>query len=255
MKTELVLLHELLCLNKIGGNTLNKNTVLKVLIIIATILILVLVVYEFYPIMKTLTTREGRINFKNEISKLGFKGMFALYLLEAAQMIFVILPGEPIELLYGMCYGAIWGTILLTIAVFINTVIVCILVKKIGRNILVFFFSEEKVQKMENSKLYNNEKKTEYFLMLLFFLPGTPKYLLLYIGPLLKIDIKKFVLISTFVRMPSVISSTIAGANILNGNLHIVAATYIITALIVLIVILTRKDKKENEIIKDVMEI
>ena len=234
---------------------MNKKVALKVLILVLTIIILALVVYEFYPIMKTLITREGRLNFKEEIKGLGFKGMVTLYLLEAAQMIFVILPGEPIELLYGMCYGAIWGTILLTIAVFINTVIVCILVKKFGRSILVFFFSEDKIKKMENSELYKNEKKTEYILILLFFLPGTPKDLLLYVGPLLKIDIKKFVLISTFVRMPSVISSTIAGANILNGNLHIVLATYIITALIVLIVLLTRKDKKEKEMIKDVMEI
>ena len=234
---------------------MNKKTVLKILTILATILILIVVVVEFFPIMKTLATEEGRLNFKNEISKMGVKGIIILYLLEAAQMLFVILPGEPIEVLYGMCYGTLWGTVLLTIAVFINTIIVWFLVKKFGRSILVFFFSEEKVKKIENSELYKNEKRISYILMLLFFLPGTPKDLLLYVGPLLKINMKKFVLISTFVRLPSVISSTIAGDNIVSGNLAIVIGTYAITALIVLIVYIFQRGKKENEIIKDVMKI
>ena len=236
---------------------INKKTVLKLLTIIISLAVLIFVVWEFYPLMKTLITQEGRGQFKQRISEMGFKGLVILYLIEAVQMIFVILPGEPIEILYGMCYGSIGGAVLLTLAVFINTVIVYELVEKFGRKVLVFFFSEEKIKKVENSKLFKNKSKIEYIMVLLFFLPGTPKDLLLYIGPLLPIEKKKFIIISTFVRFPSVITSTIAGSNIVEGNLWITIGVYVFTALIIALVMLwqnRKKQKDDYDIIKDVMK-
>lgn len=236
---------------------INKKTVLKLLTIIISLAVLIFVVWEFYPLMKTLITQEGRGQFKQRISEMGFKGLVILYLIEAVQMIFVVLPGEPIEILYGMCYGSIGGAVLLTLAVFINTVIVYELVEKFGRKVLVFFFSEEKIKKVENSKLFKNKSKIEYIMVLLFFLPGTPKDLLLYIGPLLPIEKKKFIIISTFVRFPSVITSTIAGSNIVEGNLWITIGVYVFTALIIALVMLwqnRKKQKDDYDIIKDVMK-
>lgn len=236
---------------------INKKTVLKLLTIIISLAVLIFVVWEFYPLMKTLITQEGRGQFKQRISEMGFKGLVILYLIEAVQMIFVVLPGEPIEILYGMCYGSSGGAVLLTLAVFINTVIVYELVERFGRKVLVFFFSEEKIKKVENSKLFKNKSKIEYIMVLLFFLPGTPKDLLLYIGPLLPIEKKKFIIISTFVRFPSVITSTIAGSNIVEGNLWITIGVYVFTALIIALVMLwqnRKKQKDDYDIIKDVMK-
>lgn len=236
---------------------INKKTVLKLLTIIISLAVLIFVVWEFYPLMKTLITQEGRGQFKQRISEMGFRGLVILYLIEAVQMIFVVLPGEPIEILYGMCYGSIGGAVLLTLAVFINTVIVYELVEKFGRKVLVFFFSEEKIKKVENSKLFKNKSKIEYIMVLLFFLPGTPKDLLLYIGPLLPIEKKRFIIISTFVRFPSVITSTIAGSNIVEGNLWITIGVYAFTALMIAFVMLwqnRKKQKDDYDIIKDVMK-
>lgn len=237
---------------------IKKKTVLKIITILLSLIILAIVCIEFYPLMKNIATPEGRIAFKEQIEAKGLWGIIILYLIEAAQMIFVILPGEPIEILYGMCYGAIGGAILLTLAVFINTVIVYFLVKKYGRRVLIFFFSKDKVRKIENSKLFKKTKNIEYIMILLFFLPGTPKDLLLYIGALLPIDAKKFILISTFVRLPSVITSTIAGENIVNGNIGMIIGIYVITAGIIAIIMclqkFLKKDKDSNDIIKDIMK-
>lgn len=237
---------------------IKKKTVLKIITILLSLGILAIVCIEFYPLMKNLATKEGRIEFKQEIENMGFWGVIILYVIESAQMIFVILPGEPIEILYGMCYGGIGGAILLTIAVFINTIIVYCLVKKYGRKILIFFFSKDKVKKIENSKLFKKPKNIEYIIMLLFFLPGTPKDLLLYIGALLPIDAKKFILISTFIRFPSVITSTIAGDNIVEGNIGMTIGIYAITAGIIVLVMFIqkrfKKDKESEEIIKDIMK-
>lgn len=223
-----------------------RKIVLKITVIILSILAVALVCYAFFPLLKNINTEEGRLSFKAKVNSMGVKGFLLLYLLETVQILFVVIPGEPIELLYGMCYGSIKGAIYLTITVFLNTIIVYYIVKKFGRKVLDFFFTEEKIEKFEQKEIFNREDKIEHILTLLFFLPGTPKDMLLYIGAFLPIDKWKFICISTFARFPSVITSTIAGSGITNNNLKVTVVTYIITGIIALIITLfDRKNKKE----------
>ncbi len=223
-----------------------RKIVLKITVIILSILAVALVCYAFFPLLKNINTEEGRLSFKAKVNSMGLKGFFLLYLLETVQILFVVIPGEPIELLYGMCYGSIKGAIYLTITVFLNTIIVYYIVKKFGRKVLDFFFSEEKIKKFEQKEIFNRKDKIEHILTLLFFLPGTPKDMLLYIGAFLPISKWKFICISTFARFPSVITSTIAGSGITNNNLKVTIVTYIITGIIALIITLfDRKNKKE----------
>ena len=86
---------------------------------------------------------------------------------------------------------------------------------------------------------------------LLFFIPGTPKDLLVYIGALLPIKPMHFILISTFARFPSIISSTMVGNSLTKGewiiSLIIYGITFVITA--IGIYVSKRKGGKEaNEI-------
>ena len=48
----------------------------------------------------------------------------------------------------------------------------------------------------------------------------------------------RFVIISTVARIPSVITSTIVGANIVNGNIAISIITFVITLLISIVGVL-----------------
>ena len=233
-----------------------KKLALKILIIVVSVLVMAGVCITFFPFFKTLGTAEGRLSFQNEIQSLGFKGFLLIYLLESVQILLIILPGEPIELLYGMCYGGLLGTIYLTITVFINTLIVYFIVKKFGRKILVFFFDEEKIEKVEKSILFNDPAKATNLMTILFFIPGTPKDLLLYIGPLLPIKWWVFVLISTFVRIPSVVTSTVAGAGITNNNFAMMAWMYGGVAVVIVAVelILHFRKGKHTKDIKEAMK-
>ena len=74
-------------------------------------------------------------------------------------------------------------------------------------------------------------------MMLLFLIPGTPKDLLVYIGSLLPIKPLRLILISTFARLPSVISSTYAGENLAVGDLKSSAIIYLVTFIIIGIII------------------
>lgn len=74
-----------------------------------------------------------------------------------------------------------------------------------------------------------NNTKTEAILVILLTMPGTPKDLITYLGATLPIEPKRYIIISTFARIPTIITSTIAGNNILSGNWTFIAIIYIIT--------------------------
>ncbi len=231
-----------------------KKKILKLFILLLVIILFVSIIIYLTPLMKQISTQEGQLEFKQKIEELGIKGIIVLFLLQLAQIALVILPGEPLEILSGMCYGTIGGTIFIFASVFVTTTIIYVLVKKYGKKYIYEFFKKEKIDKIENSKAFKNPKTVEYILAILFLIPGTPKDLLTYIGALLPISFKKFILISTFARFPSVISSTMAGNNIVQANWHLVVAIYVITFILTgLIIFLTNKFDK-NKITKDALD-
>lgn len=217
-----------------------KIKILQLIILIVILIALILVVTDLWPLMKNLSTKEGQLEFKYEIDSLGIKGIFLLAGLQFIQIFLVILPGEPLEILAGMCYGTWGGLLFITISVFITTTIIVLLVKKFGKKFIYNFFNKEKIDKIENSKLFKNPNKIEILICVLFFIPGTPKDLIIYLGGLLPINPLRFILISTFVRFPSVISSTIAGDSLSTGNwkmmIIVYGITFILTAIVIFIV-------------------
>ena len=201
---------------------MKKIKVLKLLTLIMVVIILIVSTIYMIPIVKQLNTVQGQIEFKSKIQNSGMVGVLILFGLELAQIILAILPGEPIEVLAGICFGTIGGTIFIMISIFITTCLIYFLVKKYGRKFIYEFFSKEKVQKLENSKIFKDDKKVEMVMILLFLIPGTPKDLLVYLGGLLPIKTSRFIMIATLLRFPSVISSTIAGNSILDRQWKIV---------------------------------
>ena len=217
-----------------------------ILKIIVIVLLIGLIVYLF-PVMKNLSTPEGQLEFKNQVSNMGFLGLLALFGLQFAQIFLIILPGEPIEILAGMCYGGIGGTLFITISACIISSIIFFAVRKFGRKFVYSFCSKERIEKIENSKLFKNPKKIEWIMLLLFVIPGTPKDLLVYIAGLLPLKPLRFILISTFARLPSVVSSTFAGSSIVAGNWKISIIIYVVTfALVGLFIFIVNKFDKDK---------
>lgn len=224
-----------------------------ILMIIVLTLCIGLIVYLF-PVIKNLSTPEGQIDFKEHVANLGFLGYLALFGLQFAQIFLIILPGEPIEVLAGMCYGGFGGLIFITVSVFIITTMVFWAVRKFGRKFVYSFCSKERIEKIENSKLFKNPKKIEWIMLILFLIPGTPKDLLVYIAGLLPLKPLRFILISTFARLPSVISSTFAGSNLVAGNwklsLIIYAVTFVVVGIVIFVINKFDKDRTAEEAMK-----
>ena len=234
----------------------NKIKIFRVLLTIMAIAIIIGVIIYLIPVMKNLSTIEGQEAFKNKVNDTGFVGLLMLFGLQVAQIFLIILPGEPIEILAGMCYGGWGGLLFITISVFIITTAIFFLVRKLGRRFVYDICNEEKVKNIENSKLFKNPKKIEWIMIILFMIPGTPKDLLVYIAGLLPIKPLRFILISTFARLPSVVSSTFVGHTLMRGDwkssLIIYAITFIIVGVLVFIANKFDKSKVTEETLKSI---
>lgn len=233
-----------------------KVKVFKLTMTILAIAIIVGIIIYMFPVMRELSTKEGQLAFKEKVSSSGILGLLMLFALQVAQIFLIIIPGEPIEILAGMCYGPIWGTVFIMVSAGIISTIIFSLVRKYGKRFVYNFCDKEKVAKIENSKIFKNPNKIEMIMFILFLLPGTPKDLLAYIAGLLPINPVKFVLISVFARFPSVISSTLAGANLAVGDWKKSIVMYLSIVFVAIIVILIAnkfdKDKLAEKAIKTI---
>lgn len=234
----------------------NKVKIFKLILLVLVLTICVAMVIYLFPVIKNLSTIEGQEAFKNKIDGLGILGMLLLLCLQIAQIFLIIIPGEPIEVLAGMCYGWVWGTVFIMASAGIITALIFFMVRKLGRKFVYEFCEKEKVSKIENSKIWQNPEKIEMVMIILFLIPGTPKDLLVYIAGLLPVKPLRFILISTFARLPSVISSTLIGANIVVGDwkmgVLLYAAIVIITIIIAYLYQKLTKDKTTQEALRTI---
>lgn len=234
----------------------NKVKIFKAILTILVVAIFIGITIYLFPVMKNLSTLEGQVEFKQKVENSGIFGLISLFGLQLAQIFLIIVPGEPVEILAGMCYGGLWGTIFIMVSAGIISTVIFLLVRKFGKKFVCEFCDPKKVEKIESNKLFRDPKKIEMMMLILFFIPGTPKDLLVYIAGLLPINPVRFILISTFARFPSVITSTIAGENLAVGNWQMSIILYIailiLVAIVVFIINKLDKEKITDEAIKSI---
>ena len=235
----------------------NKKIVkfIKILLLIFTITVFIGLIIYLLPVMKNLSTHEGQVAFKNRIQSTGILGFLTLLGLQFAQIFLVILPGEPLEILAGMCYGAIWGMIFTFFSVALTTTIIFWLVRKYGKKFIYNSFDKRKIDKIEKSKIFQNPKKIEFILAICFAITGVPKDILIYVGGILPVKPIRFILIATFCRFPSIVSSTIVGEYFSEANwkvsLIVYGITFVITILTLAIIKICDKEKITEKVFNE----
>ena len=155
--------------------------------------------------------------------RLSFVGMMCL------QVIFAIIPGEPMEIGAGYAFGSVEGTLLCLIGAAVGSSIIYLFTKKFGIKLVEAFISREKILSLSFIK---NTKKLNLLIFILFFIPGTPKDVFTYFIGLTPMKLHIFLLISSVARIPSVIISTISGDALVSQNYGFAIAVFAITAVI-----------------------
>lgn len=135
--------------------------------------------------------------------------------IQFVQVVFAFIPGEFVEVGAGYAFGWIWGTILCLVGTAVATLIIFSLTRLLGRKFTSIMIDSKDLKRL---KFLKDEKKLVWMFILLYFIPGTPKDLFTYFAGVTKIKFGTFMAISTFCRLPSVLTSTLAGDAIVDGN-------------------------------------
>ena len=176
--------------------------------------------------------------------RLAFLGMVIL------QIFVAVIPGEPLEIAAGYAFGFWEGTFLCILGMTIGGALIFAFVRKFGVKAMEIFFSREKI---ESLKFLKNHKRVYLLVILAFLIPGTPKDILSYFVGLTPIRFSHWLLITSLCRLPSVVTSTMAGNAAGEKNyisaIIIFAATAAVSGIGLLIyrAIAKRHDRKQAE--------
>lgn len=150
-------------------------------------------------------------NFRAWIDGFGIWSELIFIVIFVFQVIFAIIPGEPLEVGAGYAFGFWEGSLLCIISTTLGGILVFLLVKKFGIRLVEIFFPVEKIRDLW---FLRTEKRRNLTTFLVFAIPGTPKDLLCYFVGLTDMKLRTWILISAIARIPSVVTSTVAGASL-----------------------------------------
>ncbi len=171
--------------------------------IVAVMLILLAVIGT--PLLK-LVSRP--MEFQSWVNSKGIFGPILYIALVILQVVIAVIPGEPFEIAGGYAFGAIWGTVFALVGATVGSILVFLLVRRFGVRLAERFFSKRKLSEL--NYLRTSPQRSLLFLIV-FSIPGTPKDLLCYFAGLTDMKLWTWILISSFGRLPSLVTSTIGG--------------------------------------------
>lgn len=161
------------------------------------------------------------------VSDHAFVSRLAMLGINIVQVLLAFLPGEPVELASGYAFGFWEGTALCLVASGLATSMIYWATRRWGWKLVGLFFDRSLFDRFSWLK---SAKRLELIMFIVFLIPGTPKDFLTYFAGLTNMRFLPVVLIATFGRVPSIVTSTIAASAVGSGNWPLVACTLVASA-------------------------
>lgn len=163
------------------------------------------------------------------VSDHAFVSRLAMLGINIVQVLLAFLPGEPVELASGYAFGFWEGTALCLVASGLATSAIYWATRRWGWKLVGLFFERSLFDRFSWLK---SAKRLELIMLIVFLIPGTPKDFLTYFAGLTNMRFLPVVLIATFGRIPSIVTSTITASAVGSGNWPLVACTLVASALL-----------------------
>jgi len=191
----------------------NKNKYLIVCLSVIFILLTIYACYKLIPLFIALKEPANQESFKEYIENLGWMGWITILTIQVLQIFIAFIPGEIVELLAGILYGPLGGLLICLLGILIGSILIYYTMKLFANKYIVKY-----KEKLKTYSFLSDPKKIHIYLFILFLIPGLPKDIFIYLVPFLPIKFYSFLIVSLIARIPSVLSSTIVGSSLVEGN-------------------------------------
>ncbi len=237
-------------LRKPDLSKVSREDRIKFIVLLVALAVMVIVGIMLVPHFKSLITSDNREQVAADIRSKGPLGVLMVVGLEVLQILIAIIPGEFVQMIAGIVYGTVGGWFWLAIGSIIGSVLIYKIVEKLGMPFVRSVVSDEMFEKLD---FLNDNKRIDFIVFILYFIPGLPKDVFTYFIPLTEMPLSRFLLVSTLARTPALLASTYAGASFTSGNYVGMIVMFVICGGLGIIGIVNRdrifdwfRDKKER---------
>jgi uncharacterized membrane protein YdjX (TVP38/TMEM64 family) len=193
----------------------SKSNRIKFAVLIVIIIVSIAVGISLIPFFKGLLNGETRQQVVDGVRARGPVGALFIIGLNVLQVLVAVIPGEPVQIITGILYGTVGGYFVLMCGFLIAGPIAYVLVDRLGMPFVRSVVSQEMMDKLE---FLNDNKRIDFIVFVLYFIPGLPKDVFTYLIPLTGMPLSRFLILSTIARTPAAIASTYTGSAFTEGN-------------------------------------
>ena len=198
-------------------------------LIVATVAVIAALTVLCMPFFNYLADPSNQQQLREWIDSLGFIGLLVVLLIQILQIVIAFIPGEAVQLMAGVLYGAWGGLIICLTGSVLASSIIFFLVRRFGYRLVERIFGKKQ---LHNFKFFNSTKRVETVTFILFLLPGMPKDMLTYLAGISRIKPSRFLIISTFARIPALLTSTLMGSSVSKGNWEVALILFLVTGIV-----------------------
>ena len=187
-----------------------KQTAIRVLCLAALLALAGLCVFVYLRYGKSiwaLVTDTDR--FRAWIDGFGAWDGIVFVAVRTVQTAVKIIPAEPLEIGSGLVFGAFGGMLLCLLGNILGSILILFLTRRLGVRVLELFHLDGKLRSM---RFLQDKQKRKRLLLIFFLIPGTPKDGITWFVGLTDMPLVEFMVMTSFARIPSILSSTICGA-------------------------------------------
>lgn len=146
--------------------------------------------------------------FRAYMKAKGLPGILAFIGATILQVAAAVIPGGPFEIAAGYAFGSLRGALISDIGTTAGSMLVFLIVKKYGRDVVELFFSKEQIESVSFLKTTDRFNLIAFFL---YVIPGTPKDLITYFLGLTDMKWTTMLIITFIGRFPAILMSTFGG--------------------------------------------
>ncbi len=195
-----------------GSNDIRtKNEKLKLItrgiVLGIMIALMVAATIALIPVISILKTDEGSEKLLSFIEARGVLAPVIFMGLQALQVIIPLIP--PIQIVGGILFGPIMGSIYSCIGIYVGMSIVFCIVRIFGYPIVEALISGKDLKKF---KFLADSSKVEIIFFILYFIPGMPKDTLSFVAPLTSVRPKHYFMYVLPARFPLMILAAVFGS-------------------------------------------
>lgn len=198
------------------------------------VVLIAIMALELIPVLKEVISNKSDESITARyIESVGVKGVFLLFFMQLLSGIVFVVPSFPIEVLSGLCYGAVWGTLISVSGYAAGQTILFFLIRRMSIFLDEYLKRRTKSKKKSAFDFIKDTKNPGKIELILYAIPLLPNGSFPYLFAQTKIGTIKFGLLVMIGSIPNMLVATIFGSRLSSKDLP---SAGIILAIVLLLV-------------------